>query len=336
MTSRAELPARPGGMSLPLRAALRWFSPAGSRARLSVLIFHRVRSQPDPVFPAGLAATAFRERMLWLRELFNVIPLDEAVMRLAAGTLPERAAAVTFDDGYADNVSVALPILRELGLHATFFISSGFIDGGRMWNDTVKEVARRAPGPELDATSLGLGRHAIGDAAARRAASATLIRALKYRPSAERSEQVRQLESLAGVPLADDLMMTSAQVRELAAAGMGIGGHTLSHPILTRLAPADAEREIAEGRERLEAIAGQRVPLFAYPNGKPGGDYGRVHAEIVARLGFRAAFTTAPGSATQGIGLHELPRFTPWARTPLHFGLRMLRNLRKPVQRAAA
>ena len=134
--------------------AWRWplalLSPAGHRGRLTVLIFHRVRPEPDPLFPRELDAAAFRERLSWLRAWFNVLPLDDAVDALARGSLPVRAAAITFDDGYADNHDVALPILREMGVPATFFIATGFLDGGRMWNDTVIEAIRRTPKPMLD------------------------------------------------------------------------------------------------------------------------------------------------------------------------------------------
>ena len=152
-------PARAGGAVAgtlsPLRALLGGLSPAGLQGRLSVLVYHRVLAQPDPLLSRVMDVAAFRERMQWLREYFTVLPLDEAVSALARGTLPARAAAITFDDGYADNATVALPALCELGLTATFFVSSGYLDGGRMWNDTLIEVVRSARGPVLDAiTSL--------------------------------------------------------------------------------------------------------------------------------------------------------------------------------------
>jgi peptidoglycan/xylan/chitin deacetylase (PgdA/CDA1 family) len=120
-----------------LRVPLRLLSPGGARGRLSILIFHRVLAAPDPLFPAELDLRSFEERMRWIRGWFSVLPLDDAVVALARGTLPDRALAITFDDGYADNVTVALPILLRLRLHATFFIASAYLDGGTMWNDRV-------------------------------------------------------------------------------------------------------------------------------------------------------------------------------------------------------
>ena len=136
------------------RQLLWLMSPAGRRARLSVLIFHRVLPQIDPLFPEEVDAQRFEQICGWLRSWFNVLPLDEAVLRLTDGALPERALAITFDDGYADNHNVALPILQRHGLVATFFIATGFLDGGRMWNDSVIESVRRTAQQEFDLRDL--------------------------------------------------------------------------------------------------------------------------------------------------------------------------------------
>jgi peptidoglycan/xylan/chitin deacetylase (PgdA/CDA1 family) len=111
---------------------------------------------------------------------------------------------------------------------------------------------------------------------------------------------------------------------------MEIGAHTATHPILTRLAPADARREIDQSRERLTAILGEPVSLFAYPNGKPGQDYGAEHVRMVRDAGFTAAVSTAWGVASTNSDLFQLPRFTPWDRRPAKFALRLLLNRRNP------
>jgi peptidoglycan/xylan/chitin deacetylase (PgdA/CDA1 family) len=146
-----------------LRAAATLLSPAGRAARLSVLMYHRVLPEPDPV-TGEVHAEHFEQQMRALREFFTVLPLTEAVDRLTAATLPARAAAITFDDGYADNALVALPILKAHGLHATFFVADGYLNGGRMFNDTVIEAVRRVDGPalELGFNSVGNGERADG------------------------------------------------------------------------------------------------------------------------------------------------------------------------------
>ena len=104
-------------------------SPAGAKGRLSILIFHRVLAQPDPLFADVPDAVEFETKMRWVRDWFNVVPLARAADMLEAGTIPARALAITFDDGYADNEEVAAPILQRLGLTATFFVSTGFLNG---------------------------------------------------------------------------------------------------------------------------------------------------------------------------------------------------------------
>jgi peptidoglycan/xylan/chitin deacetylase (PgdA/CDA1 family) len=314
-----------------MRPLLQWASPAGPRGRLSTLIFHRVLPAPDPLFPGELDAAAFDRVCGWLREWFNVIPLDEASGRLRDGTLPARALAITFDDGYADNHDVALPILRRHGLPATFFIATGYLDGRRMWNDTVIEAVRRSPHSELDLSgvnALKLPRLPVATPAQKSAAIEAVIGRAKYLEPEQRQAAVEAVAASAGAELPADLMMTSDQVRALRRAGMLIGAHTQTHPILARLAPAQARVEISEGKRDLENLLGEPVRLFAYPNGKPGQDYTPEHPAMVRDAGFDAAVSTAWGAAHSGSAAFELPRFTPWDRTRLRFGLRMLANLR--------
>lgn len=124
-------------------------------------------------------------------------------------------------------------------------------------------------------------------------------------------------------------MMTSIQVQELRAAGMVVGAHTVSHPILARLDQQSAREEIATSKDALEAILGEKVSLFAYPNGKIEADYRREHVEMVSELGFEAAVATNWGAASRGCDPFQLPRFTPWENGALKFGLRLAANLRR-------
>ena len=293
---------------------------------LSILVYHRVVADPDPLAPEQVCAEEFDSQLGVLSRWFNVLPLREAAARIREGTLPVRSACVTFDDGYADNVTVALPILRRRGVPATFFLATGFIDGGRMWNDSVIEAVRAMPGDTLDASCIGLDTLDISTVDLRRAAIARALPALKYLPLEERQRLVEELASQAPRSLPSDLMMTTEQVRQLSASGMETGAHTVTHPILARLDPERAESEIRDSKHRLEAITGKPVAVFAYPNGKPGSDYHSGHVGMVRSLGFEAAVSTAWGVANAASDPFQLPRFTPWDKTPGKFGLRLLQN----------
>ncbi|NVD96952.1 polysaccharide deacetylase family protein [Massilia sp. BJB1822] len=313
------------------KGLLRVLSPGGRRG-LSILIYHRVLPQKDPLFPGEVDREEFDQQLALLKSRFTILPLLDAVRRARSGDLPPRAACITFDDGYADNAEVALPLLLKHGLHATFFIATGFLNGGRMWNDSVIELARRAPGGGLDASPLGLGKHALGSIAERQRAIPALIGQLKYLPMEERLAQVNRLADLARCELPSDLMMNTAQLHKLRDAGMGLGAHTVNHPILARLPAAQARQEIASGKAALEDLLGQPVPLFAYPNGKPGEDYLAEHVSMVRELGFEGAVSTAWGASKGRQDVYQLPRFTPWDRSRLRFVLRLARNLTVSAQ----
>jgi peptidoglycan/xylan/chitin deacetylase (PgdA/CDA1 family) len=314
---------------MTLRTVFGMLSPAGAKARLSVLIFHRVHARRDALFPREPDAEAFAALVQQLARWCNIMPLDEAIRRLREQTLPPRPLCITFDDGYADNCNVALPVLRRFGVPATFFVATGYLDGGRMWNDTVIESIRSTSVPALDLADLDAGVHALDSVEARQAAIAGVLVKFKYLPNAEREAMAAAVAERASASLPTDLMMTADQVRELHRAGMTMGAHTVTHPILARTADAIARTEIAESKQRLEEIVGERVRIFAYPNGRPRQDYGSAHVQMVRDAGFDAAVSTAWGVASSASDVFQIPRFTPWDNERWRFGIRLAQNLRR-------
>ena len=305
-------------------------SPAGADARLSVLIFHRVTAEADLLFPDDVDVRRFDRICTWLKRWFHVLPLDEAVQRLKSKTLPARAAVITFDDGYRDNYEVALPILQRHDLCATFFIATGFLDGGCMWNDIVIESVRHTNESVIDLRPLGvpgLAQLDVGDMRQKRAAIDLVLRSLKYLPLDQRLDTALRMTALLGIRVPKHNMMTSDQVRALRAAGMQIGAHTVLHPILAGLSDDAARAEMLQSKQRLEHILGEQVTLFAYPNGRPEQDFTERSVAIARDIGFTAAVSTAKGVAHAGTDPLRIPRFTPWDRSRLRFGARLATNL---------
>lgn len=298
----------------------------GFRDRLVILMYHRVLAQPDIYHTGDVDAAAFDWQMAILQRYFNVLPLTEAAERLRTRSLPPRAVAITFDDGYADNVEIALPILQRHKLHATFFIATGYLNGGRMWNDTIIEAIARAPQAHLDLTHLGLGTYFLPEDGARVRVIRELLGRLKYLEPQERLRISQAIADTAGQKLPHDLMMTTAQLRTLSAAGMGIGAHTISHPILSRVSDDESRREIDGSIKELRELLGQEIRTFAYPNGRPGTDYARRDVEIVSSTGIRVAVSTAWGYANSDTDSHQLARIAPWDATPVRFALRIFRS----------
>jgi len=300
--------------------------PGGSRARLSILYHHRVLPESDPLRPDTPDARLFDEWMRHCASVFHVLPVEEALDRLQAGTLPPRAACITFDDGYRDSFEVAMPILRRHGLTATFFIASGFLGNGRMFYDTVIEAVRRMPAGSLDLDWAGLGVRAIDDVPSRLSLIDDLILVTKYASNEDRDAFCDRLAASATGPLPTDLMMDPEQVRAMHHQGMTIGGHTVNHPILNEMPLEQARWEIESNRDYLASLIDCAPTLFAYPNGKPLVDYRVEHVDAVAGAGYRAAFTTAYGTARRDHDPFQLPRLSPWERSGLRFAIHMLRG----------
>lgn len=310
-----------------IRQAMGLLSPAGTQARLSVFIFHRVLPKPDPLFPDEPDAEQFDQIVSWITTWFKVMPLDAAVDALKAEKLPARAAVITFDDGYADNCTVAMPILLKHKVSATFFIATGYLDGGRMWNDTITESVRQCRSKVLNLESINLGLHQTANETQKRQAICNLISEAKYLPSSLRLDTTDEIARITGAILPNDLMMTSEQLLTMYDAGMQIGAHTVTHPILTCTNLSVAKNEIVNSKSHLEQILGRPISLFAYPNGKPGSDYLPEHVLQVRDAGFKAAVSTAWGCAGKHSDVYQLPRYTPWNKSRIKFAARLIENV---------
>jgi peptidoglycan/xylan/chitin deacetylase (PgdA/CDA1 family) len=306
------------------------------KQRLSILIYHRVVPRHDPMRPSEPTIAQFDWQMRILRDNFNPLPLVEAVDRLHTGTLPTRAICVTFDDGYADNELHALPILRKYAIPATVFVSTGFLNGGRMWNDTVIEVFRNFEGESLDLRELNLGCYSLETATQRLVAIDGVIRSIKHLDPDIRAALVHEIEKRV-TSLPDNLMLTNAQIQSLAREGVSIGAHTVNHPILYSVSSEVAHREIQDSKSYLEELLQQQIEVFAYPNGRPGLDYRDEHRDMVKEMGFKVAVSTHWGVSTNQSDRFQLPRFTPWDRQELKFAIRLLAGYRQvdPLSRSA-
>ena len=299
-------------------------SPRGDAAKLTVLLYHRVLPQPDALLPHEPHAAMFDAQLACLSQVFRVVSLETGLRQLKEGTLPARAICITFDDGYRDNIEVAVPILRRHGLMATFFIATGFLDGGRMMHDTVIEAVRRLPAGPCNLEWIGLGQQSVGDTQSRVTLIDEFVRKVKYLPFHERADACQRLANEAPDDLPTDLMMVSEDVRQLLAQGMEVGAHTHNHPILARLDPEEASAQILKGRDALTALLGAPPTLFAYPNGKPNLDYGSEHVDLVKQAGFSGAVSVSMGTANRTSDHFQIPRFIPWDHDPRRLALRIL------------
>ncbi len=310
-----------------LRLGRKLFFPRGNNARLAVLTYHRVLSEPDSIQVNEVDIKNFDWQMETLSRYFNVFPLDEALDRLYKNSLPEGSVSVTFDDGYLDNLTNAAPILKKWNITATLFVATSYLDGGIMWNDMIIESLRSYQHPKLDLNSLKLGSYDFSTPDNKRVSIYALLEKIKYHDVGTRIKLAEKVSELVGQPLPGNLMLTSDQVSQLADNNFIVGGHTHTHPILSEIDLDKAEWDIKHGLDILKEITESNIRLFAYPNGVPGKDYFREHTSLISKLGFDYAVTTAWGTANSKSEHMQIPRISPWDRHPITFDMRISKSL---------
>jgi peptidoglycan/xylan/chitin deacetylase (PgdA/CDA1 family) len=271
--------------------------------RLTVLAYHRVADPDDPAFDAyrrniSAAPEGFREQMDYAAEHFHPVSLEQVAAALDGGPrLPARPLLVTFDDGYRDNLTAALPVLRERGIPMTIFLATGFVGGERPFPwDLAAWCFHHTTRSEVDLPVVG--ERSWATAGEREVVLGRWLETLKRLPEAEREEAVATLPECLGVEVPpgafSGLCLSWGEVRAMAADGVAFGAHTERHPILTRV-PADrARNEVAGSKHRLEDELGTPAMAFAYPNGGRG-DLDASTVRLLAETGFRLGFTLLPG-----------------------------------------
>jgi peptidoglycan/xylan/chitin deacetylase (PgdA/CDA1 family) len=308
------------GLLVPLSRAAAY---ARRGRAFPILTYHRVNDDRDPFFSA-LPTAVFESQMEHVARSYRVLPLGDLVDRLQRGGLPRNALAITFDDGYRDNLTHAAPILARLGLPATIFLATGFIGTAEVpWFDRLaqglkktSEVSLRMPwGDEVDLA---------GDPARLRAMTQTLEH-LKRIPDEERHRVLEALLAALGVTdqrTFKNLMLSWDDVHALQGLGFTIGAHTVNHPILSRVTPQRAWTEILGSRTMIESACGTAPRAFAYPNGGAA-DYTDTVRRLVREAGFTCAVTTRFGLNTPNTNPWELRRGGPWEHHLPTFALKL-------------
>ncbi len=285
------------------------------RNTLAIVMYHGVVAEPlVPFCWHQVPLAAFERQMTWLARHRTVLPLDEALDRLDAGTLPRDAAAITFDDGYRNNLTRAFPVLERHHLPATLFLVTGLRDASaRVWVDLLWRAIRDTRASRLDAGELGLGELSLGDDDAKGLAIARVVEALKLLPTSRREAASRRLfEALdAATTIRSDedfALLSDEELRALTASGLvTLAPHTRTHPILSRCDDARIEDEVRGSIDDIAHRTGAPPRVFAYPNGRAIDFDDRARAHL-RHAGVRHALSTRHGLARQGDDPLALPR----------------------------
>jgi peptidoglycan/xylan/chitin deacetylase (PgdA/CDA1 family) len=274
--------------------------------RVAILEYHDVCN--DPGRNGAVAERRFRRHLTYLKRHYDVVSLSEAVGRLAARHLDRDTVVVTLDDGYSGNHDHAWPILRAERVPATVFVTTGFVDGRELWFDLADRCLDAMAHRSIDVTRLSdpALRQALGGRRARR--QRAKVRAwLKTLPPDRRDAMLDELRALCAPLSPPARPLGWDQVRAMGREGIEIGCHTVSHPILSSLAPGDQRAEIASARARITDETGISPEFFAYPNGDAG-DFTAETVDLVREAGFRAACTTIRAPNRPGCDLFRLGR----------------------------
>jgi peptidoglycan/xylan/chitin deacetylase (PgdA/CDA1 family) len=289
-----------------------------------VLGWHNVEG--TPCFPSapGAGTRGFRAQVEWLARWAEVVPLRESLRALAAGErLPPRAVAITFDDGYRDNLDLAVPELERLGLPATFFLVPGLLDRRvEPWWEAVAWAVTEATAP---AVTIDGERIPLGDRSERRAVRRRAEEHLKRRDSDARAAALAELvEELAPRPRDDlkELFLDWPGARELAGRGFEVGSHSSHHAILSEETPAAQAADLAGSRAALEEGLGVPITSVAYPNGGRL-DYDGATLAAAAAAGYENGITTRKGLTGRRTPRFEVRRVVVYPER----GTRVLRTL---------
>lgn len=305
-----------------LQSAVRRLRPP--KPKPLILMYHRIADDPLDNWDLAVSPAHFEEHLHILRRTRCPFPLTDFVCNLIAGTLPSNAVALTFDDGYVDNLVAGKPRLAAADVPATVFLATGYLDRpGEFWWD---ELARMVLGAnvirsfelvvggtpmyfDVDATPARNDRTmGITRATGRQELLTAIWRAVRPLEDEERESimvELRSMFSVGGDHIDRGRAMTREEVRALASDGLiTIGAHTVTHPLLSELEVAACHREVVESKLTCETLIGAPVAGFAYPYG----DIDSKTREAVRASGFKFACSTRhePIGATSDV--FALPR----------------------------
>jgi peptidoglycan/xylan/chitin deacetylase (PgdA/CDA1 family) len=269
------------------------------RGEVTILWLHRVDGSPREPIPMAIPPDVFRRIVAGLRRTYDIVRWDDAVRATRVPT-PRPLIVVTFDDGYRDNVERAWPILREAGVPALFCVTTSFLSGTPLWWEIV--ARRETPVGVSSAPRNGAGEGTYGPAEAE-------IERLKAVPNRERARAAAAaLATLESAGLADRLpgALSWEEARVMAGEGAEFGGHTDSHPILTRCTDEELEAEVRGARaEMIQRLGPASGAVFAYPNGAYDE---RVLAGLRAS-GYTHALTIEKGTFSAATDPFRVPRW---------------------------
>jgi len=280
----------------------------------AILVYHLVAQVERDPFGTAVSPENFAAHMEIVARRFRPQGLGTVAQALQHGPALDGAVAVTFDDGYANNLTVALPILEAWSVPATVFVATGYTGTGlEFWWDELEHLVACAPERAL---ALRAGGRSLSFDASRPDAVLTEVWELLHRLERQQiADAIDQLRRWAGMsaprpPRETHRPMTVEELETISASGVvELGAHTRWHVSLAACDLRTQREELEGSRADLETWLGRRPTSLAYPYGRPGHDYSQSTVQVAAQLGFAQALSTRAALAVPSASRHELPRF---------------------------
>ena len=280
-----------------------------------ILLYHRVAELPlDPLL-LSVTPAHFEEHLQVLSRLTKPLSLRTLVRSLKSKEVASHGTVVTFDDGAADNLHNAKPLLERYDIPATVFVATEYSKGEReFWWDELERlllVPRELPNKlnlKINGKPLNWD---LAPVTSRHELYQHLGDTLRVMPTAQRFDVIAELQKWSGggtSPRQTHRALSHNEIRQLADGGLvEIGAHTVNHPVLSAIPLLQQEQEIKQSKTQLEEILGQTVESFAYPYGTKD-DYTAETVKLVKQSRFTCACSNFKGVVQRTASLFELPR----------------------------
>lgn len=323
-----------------------------TQPRALILLYHRITEIDFDPQLLCVVPQNFNEHLQILKHSYNPISLQELSRNLLEGQVPHRAVVITYDDGYADSLYQAKPLLEQHGIPATVFVSTGSIGQFQeFWWDDLERVLLQ-PGNVPERLSLTVNGNnyswefgasrlyndsdyqnycswnilALEEPTARHEIYRVLHRLMLLLTPKHQQEILRKLVVWAGIDSAGrktHRVLTSEEVRQLSSKGfVEVGAHCRTHPVLSAISKESQQEEIQQSKRELELLLGQPIKSFAYPYGTRS-DYTRETVMIVQKTGFTCACSNFADVVLRGTDRFQLPRYAVRNWTGQEFARRL-------------
>ena len=283
-----------------------------TKSQVAILMYHRVGPKTDDWSFEPLSLQSFEKQIVYFCRNYEVISVDQLVNYIQLRkSLPEKAVAITFDDGYKDNYLYAYPMIKKYHVPATIFITTGHIGTGKLfWWDLVNYVIQHS---NVNPLNLGKeGCYLIQSETEKIHSNFIICEKMKKMPENEKNFLIKRLIGISNIKnipseVGNQLILSWDEIKEMSSEGINFGAHSISHPVLTNMPLEQAKFEIIQSKKDIEKQLGRETIGFSYPDG----NFNSTISKYIQESGFSWAVSTFPNKLLSSTDIpYELSRLS--------------------------